>query len=423
MSLPITLAAFSTLVVAIPAFAFRRRFLLNPAFYVLIIVSGSVLLKTLYVSLVRHQPLPVGHDAIYIDAASPDFLIPGAWLALVAAVAYTGGFLMIGSRTLAPWMPFRLRETALPRSAPRNVLVLTGLSIGAFVLYLVASDTSFFQLPFSAKRFAPENIDVSSRFEYAPYYLFKIALTGGSIACVAALALFRSRDPVYRGLFALVFLFALTLSHFASLRLFILLVILQVVLLLIHFRAHRELRFVSLFVFLTAGSFLLITVIDRAPPREAMEMVQRAVTDPDVPAGPEEAGPIAADDIVDRPVPATSAPTPRPARAELDEADDPKPVVGLAARLASAGFEGRYFMDVSKLAHIARHFPARETLVPLAPGLPSGRTRRPGARRETRCDPDGAARAGRARREPRPTDAIASGSPGRGGQTDDSGIR
>jgi hypothetical protein len=35
----------------------------------------------------------------------------------------------------------------------------------------------------------------------------------------------------------------------------------------------------------------------------------------------------------------------------------------LATRIASASFEGRYFMDASKLAHIASHYPAKRSFL------------------------------------------------------------
>jgi hypothetical protein len=401
----LAIAVACTVLALLPVLAGRKRVLANPATFVFLSIVWGVLLKALYVAFVRTEPHSIVHDQIYVAAASMDELVVGGLLVLIAVAAYVAGYFAFGRRSpaMADLLPSGVRARWAVRSPggsswPNRIMAvgLATVCLAAFAAYLYLSGVDILQPPFSAKRFGANLTTVQSRFQYAPYYFFKVAMLSGPLAYAVAhlltQAVTRAVRRFFKVLFALVFGFALLLCHFASLRLVILVVLLQTVLLLYHARARELAPFMAAFVALTAASFAAITfghraaedvevvraemlaaraaqaAVERAASRRAPARgdAPRAVIEP---ANPQVRGARAAGD--DGPAPGS-----RPAAAaessgdatgaggapagERPTASAAQSVVQRVGRLAAGPFEGRYFLDFTKLAHIANHFPERQ---------------------------------------------------------------
>lgn len=372
-SLLVVIAATTPLLVA------RRSVLLNPATYVFLIVLWSPIGKSLYVWLLRPGPSASGHDPLYVSASSPDFIGVGIWMVCAGLAAYAFGFVVVGKHivgfTAAP-KSFVLPTRALSR---RRLLLLTFVVLVSFAVYLGASGTDLLSWPFSAKRFDPRAMGVASRFEYVPYYFFKLALMSVSMAYAAALFLLDShRGPGHfanRLLFGVIFVFGLTLTHFASLRMFVPLVLVQIALLVYYERAWRWVPFLGAFAVLTAASVVGITFVHRAipPPARLTTDTQAKRTmesppeleEPGARMGSDRSVDARASDASDTTSLDTTAREPR----RRTRVDRPTPVIGSSLqRLTSAAFSGRYLMDVAKLAHIAEYFPSEREHLSI-PGL------------------------------------------------------
>jgi len=336
MWVPGLLAVTTAALAALPVWIGRRRVLLNPALLVLVIALWSPGLKTLYVAL---STPPVTPAELPGGATLAEFLTPGVLLALVAVMAYAASFAVVGrwTPTLRPSLLGRRHTPG--RHERRSVAVLTFLAAAAFVGYLIAAGIDPFTWPLAAKRFLATDIGQETRFTYGPYYFFKAAMVSGSIAYASAYLLFRSPpgrgDRTQRFQFAIVFTFALFLSHFASLRLFILLVLVQLGVLMVYMRERRRAAFVAGFAALTVASFAAITFVHRLP---ALNVVAELEVEDTTGVAGKAGG----------------------RRVRLGEGVPP------AARLAGGAFGGRYFLDVGKLSHIAHHFPEEH---PYAMGL------------------------------------------------------
>ena len=379
------LALACTLVAALPLWVSGRKTLLNPAFFVFLMVLWSVSLKTLYLALFHAEPLRRGHDRVYLGAESADVLIAGALLLLAALTSYVGGFFLFGGRR--PGFE-RLRRIApeLPPAGGRRAIAVLGLmALGAFLFYLAVAGETVVELGLSAKRFRPGDIGVDSRFEYWPYYFFKLALLSGSLAYVAVFFLAgaenRRQERSRRWIFGAVFLLALVLAHYASLRLFILLVLLQVALLVHYLRAHRLRVLVTTIASLTVASFVSITYFHRAQSapeeQDAAPVVAAAPVAAGEPSPSEKSDEPAAATVADPGAVAETSPSEEeigssPAASDPTappEASRPRPkkrrlklpsLVDLGRSLGRSSFDGRYFLDVAKVAHLAHAFPARE---------------------------------------------------------------
>lgn len=363
---------------ATPVLVARRRVFLNPATYVLLIVFWSPVGKSLYVWLLRPGPNAAGHDPLYVSASSPDFISVGIWMVWAGLFAYACGFVSVGRHVAgfaAVPRSFGLPPRALSR---RRLMLLTLVTLVSFAVYLGASGTDLLSWPLSTKRFDPRVIGVASRFEYLPYYFFKFALTSVSLAYAAAFFLVHPhRGPdrfANRFLFGVIFVFGLGLTHFASLRMFVPLALLQIGILVYYERARRWVPFLGAFALLTAASVVGITFVDRAiPPPARLTTDIPPATSLDARSDAEEpnarvgsagsSGPRASDDSRTTPL--------------LDTNDGERgrrvlggltPPVGTLKRLTSAAFSGRYFMDVAKLAHIASYFPSERDYLSI-PGL------------------------------------------------------
>ena len=360
MSPTLLITFLATLVAGLPLLASRRASLLNPALYVFMIVASSLFLKAVYISLVHPSPT-TGHDRIYIGATSPDVFVAGALLGLTAVVAYTGGFLAIRRWTPTLRLPERRSEGVGAWNAGA-IIALAAFSLACFVIYLKTSDTQLFELPFSAKRFLPKRIGVPTRFQYPPYYFFKLSSLSGPAAFAAALLLFHTRpgryERVFRWAAGFLFFLALLLAHFASLRLSILIVLGEIVLLALYTRQRRHVAIVSTFVLSTAVSFAVITFVHRIPEPQSVvavseetpgDLARRPVASPEgeateLPQDSVEAAPGIAEE---------EAPPTKASRAD-------RPPVSAKVRirtLGEAAFGGRYLLDLTKLAHLAHHFP------------------------------------------------------------------
>lgn len=297
MQLPLGLSILCVLLACLPLLRTRRDLLLvDPALYVLAIVMWSPLLKVVSLAL-ADQP------------ATDDRVTPGLLLVLVGTAGYTTASLATG-RSGGRWLgdlAERLTSKFSHRSIslPRPLLWLAGLLLLSFLVYLELSDIRFFAMPFSEKRFNPTDIGVGSRFDYLPYYFFKVSLLSSPVAFAATLLFASSRgvaDARRLGFWStLFFLFTLTIAYFASLRLFVLITLLQIVLLALFHRQRRLIKLALAFTALTVLSFAAITLVHR--PFQV----------------------------------------PRAAEGE--------------ARTYSAAVGGRYFMDVEKLSRLVEHFP------------------------------------------------------------------
>lgn len=383
----LTLAALAcTTLALLPLVAYRERWPLNPALFVFLSVAWGFLLKALYIDLWRDRPRPIVHDQIYVGATSRDFLTVGAVLLLVATCAYVIGFFSIGRRT------FRFRtggaaSRPLSGYARAAIISLALLCFAAFVAYLYTSGTNLLETPLSAKRFGAEDTGASSRFLYLPYYFFKLATFSSPLAYAIAFGLVVTtarKDRRFLGVaFAGVYTFALFLAHFASLRLVIGLLALQIALLLFRYRAAHLVRFMSAFALLTAASFAVITFVNRAPrdinvvrqetlARRAREAARarQAAAPPDAGRSAETPPSTAAGPGIPRSGdrPAGTPPEPGAARGDgrpegppADEGvgEDASPVDGAGNDMNFGPLEGRYFLDFTKLAHIAHYFPDR----------------------------------------------------------------
>ena len=394
------LAIAGTALASLPVLVSRKRILLNPALFVLAVVVWSVLLKTIYIAIFRPVPLVGSHDLIYVDARSHDFLAVGAASAMVAMAAYVVGYFLMGRRRLGA-----REESVFRRSAPSrfSLYVSIGLAVAClacFLAYLATSGTEFFAAPFSAKRFQPEEIHVASRFLYLPYYFFKFALVSASLTYATAFLWLQSKarrdERLYRLVFSFAFLLALTLAHFASLRLFALLVVVQVVLLTFYLRERGRALYVGVFACLALASFTVITFFTRFPSELSLKTPSVAAAQP---AGAAEPASASSEDGLGPP---PQGPATEPAASSVRKSEEPVssafaptsgsgPQVGVEEtaaastadeqsldgdwanssrirRLAATVFEGRYFMDVAKMAHIVQFFPAEHPFL-LGTGL------------------------------------------------------
>ncbi len=336
----VLIAVAAGIVSGLPLLVRTRKILVNPALFMFLIVAWSPLFKTLYIAVTGPR---VSTDP-FAGVSLARFLLGGAMLALVATVAYAGSFVVVGRRTLPGLFGPRWRHIPGPYER-RAVAVLTALCVLCFLGYLRTSGTEFFSLPFSAKRFLPGSIGVSTRFGYPPYYFFKAALVSGSVAYAAAYLLFRApagpSDRSYRALFAVVFTFALVVSHFASLRLFIVLVLVQIGILLYHVRDRRHTAFIGGFAVLTAASFVVISFVHRLP------------------GSVDTFGSLESGDSV-RSEDSTSGGRGGPGvrgRGFGREAAEAVELRSGVQRLARGVFGGRYFMDIGKLSYVASYFP------------------------------------------------------------------
>lgn len=328
MTLTFLLALLCTVVAALPVVLHRRRILLNPAFWLLLTVLWGVLGKTAYVVMLRNEPQAVVHDRIWVSATSADFFRLGAILAVAAVLAYVAGYFLLGDRRLA--LPLsETRFEIVPRHTFVVIVPLLLLSVAGFLAYLYSSGTSLIEGSLSAKRFQVGAIDSLSRFHYLPYYFFKLALLSGPLAYATAYCLARAqRDrQQFKVLFGTVFVFVLLLCHFASLRLVIGLLLLQVALLLYCLRARELAVFIGAFAVLTGISLAAITLVHRTP--VDLETQRSRILSQQARSA----------DAAERDVKTLST-------------------GGRVLQVVSAPLEGRYLLDIFKLAHIAHHFPA-----------------------------------------------------------------
>lgn len=311
---------------SLPLLVSRRHSLLNPATYIWLMVLGSVFAKGWYITLLHPQPID-GRDTIFRSVSSPEFFVVGLALILVAIAAYVAGFFVHTRKIPVP----RTSSNEVPsrRWMYCSLFCLLALCIASFFVYLHLSGTSLFEPPFSEKRFQLFEIGATSRFRYLPYYFFKLALTSGSVAFVAALLLFRTSERraawVFRTAFVGSLAFYLSIGHFASLRMGALAAVMLVFLLAVKARNRRDLPFVVGVALVTMASLVLITFVYRAPPREG---------------------------VIVHPTPATAIDSETTDRAR-------EPIVRRKRSLGESAFGGRYFFDFAKLAHLAHHVPDR----------------------------------------------------------------
>lgn len=369
MSLLTPVAIACTALALLPVATNRERFPLNPALFVFLSVAWGFLLKALYIDLWRDQPRAIVHDQIYVGATSRDFLMAGAVLVLVATCAYVTGFFSVGRRTLR-FAAAGDDPQPLTRYARTAIVCLALLSIAAFAAYLYTSGISLLDTPLSAKRFGAEDTGASSRFLYLPYYFFKLATFSSPLAYAIAFGLVITtarRDRRFLEVaFAGAYTLALFLAHFASLRLTIALLTLQIALLLFQYRATRLVPFMSAFALLTVTSFGAITFVHRAPrdisvvrqetlARRAREAAQGAQAAPSPALRPrDDSSPSA--NVEPAPGSREGRPTNPPANEPQGEQDAAP--AGSATNDTNFGpLEGRYFLDFTKLAHIAHYFP------------------------------------------------------------------
>lgn len=371
------------MVAFVPLSLSLRKVLLSPAFLVFVVVGFSVTLKTLYVVILRRSPYPDGHDPLYVLEPSPGFLVSGLTFILVILAGYGVGYLLPGERRFRAWRGRRIvgsRPIALTRgrAAIGSLLICC---VVAFVAYLTLSETQFLESPFSQKRFQPFQTGVMHRYQYLPYYFFKVAMTVASLGYAAAMLLVysssRSEERRTAYLLIAVFMFMLLVGHFASLRLYLLMALAQVLMLLFYYASPSRLMTGALLTLLTMGSFASITFAYRSPvPRE--ETIARAET-PSI-APPKAAQDTGHDQEEPRVTSPRTAPTategsvipsservPPPEDASPQPAEPPPPEPKTQPvrkerreeHIARTLFSGRYFLDAAKLSHIVRHFPEK----------------------------------------------------------------
>jgi len=360
MSSTILIAAAGTAIAALPLLVSRKSSLINPALLMFAVVAWSLLLETLYIAILRPAPNASGVDLIYIRAASSDFFFDGALLVFVGVCGYVAGFFLPGRRTFRTTFPHTTRRPPAARRSYGVATLLLLLAGVCFAMYLITSGTSLTGGPLIAKRFRSTDIGLASRFLYLPYYFFKLALTSGSVTYAAGLLLFcattRREERGGKLLFTLLFIFTLALSHFASLRLVILLLVLQVLLLTVYLRERRHALFIGIFALLTFASFGWITLIARPAPPPPLAAVAEIPASPP-PVSPPRTGSEARTEasVPERAEPPAVDSSGGPARPIVRQSRLPMEQ-RLRGALASA-FDGRYLMDVAKVAQIAHHFP------------------------------------------------------------------
>lgn len=313
-------AVVGTGLAALPLVVSRRKSLLNPALYVFLAVVYSLLLKTLYIAVFRTEAPTSGTDRIYGTEGSSDFLLAGAVLILIAVVAYVAGYFLTGKRKL----PLKFRDSArqlqhawISRYAATAMVLVC---LASFVAFLVISDPDLGWQTLSAKRFNPADTGADTRFGYLPYYLFKIALTVASVGFATSFLLLHANSPSeerrIKYLLAVAFILSIATAHFASLRIFLLLLVLQIGLLVVYLKGRRHLMFMGAFALLAISSFVWISLIERTG------------------------------------VPASELHS----EEEGDGTGGGAPSRGIGLRLRPL-FEGRYLLDVAKTAHVAHYFP------------------------------------------------------------------
>lgn len=317
MTVTLLFAALGTALAAVPLLGpSERHSWKNPAWIVFAIVLWSLPLKALYIALLRPEPNPLGRDRLFVHADSSAVFATGAALLCLALAGYALGF-HLPARSARPKPPRAARSEPTAR---RRLWAWLGLCAAAFVGYLITSGIDLQSSALSAKRFAPREIGVPTRFLYPPYYLLKLAATSSSLAYAITVWLCRARSRTERRtskvLLSASVLLALAVGHFASLRLFLLLMVLQIVLATAYFRPEKGRGFLAALGLLTLSSFVWITWVERSLPL-----------------------------------------APTSARAQLER---PEPRLEARGRaLLSSIFEGKYLLDVAKLSHLGHYFPSR----------------------------------------------------------------
>ncbi|TWG98046.1 hypothetical protein L598_000200001850 [Mesorhizobium sp. J18] len=314
-------ASFLVVLVLAPLLLVKpRHILVNPALYMMAIVGYSVFAKMVYIS-VFHERSPELVDRIFTLETDPSFLWMGVGMAAVAVVSYAIGYIGVAGRV----PPILTGRGDAEVGIRLEGFLLVGLAcVVCFVLFVLIGHHDIWDI--SGKRFLMDKTGATTRFERFDYYFFKASLTVLPLAGLVCFAWTR-RPTDYRllAVFAVSFLLGFYFTIFTSLRLFFVTLTLQVLLII----WLSGIRWRYMVMAAVAGAVALQAV--------GVTLLRG------------EGNSVSADTGTVLVANAGSVPA-----AQVDAARR-----GQARGFLQLLFEGRYFMDVAKMAHIGHHFPEK----------------------------------------------------------------
>ena len=326
-------ASLAILVLFIPFMVHSNmRILTNPVTYVFAIVAYSLILKVIYVALI-HEPQYHPTDRVMVGETELRFLWDGVLVIASGVGGYLAGYL-IADRAHAPQHPPRRPvDVPLPRSIVPALALGVFVCAIAFAIFVSVGAHSLTEMPLSAKRFPITHTSLA-RFGMADYYFLKAALMILPISTLAAWTIHKHDGGNWQVrilIFVLAFVLASAFTAFASLRLVLVLTAIQVLVVFSLRRGRHRWALMAFVVIVTGAQLQFVTEA-----RNSGASTATATTAP-------------SDNSNELPVPSTATPG-----------------AHWGYGVAVALLEGRYFMDVAKLAHVARHFPSQHDFLGLS---------------------------------------------------------
>ena len=297
-----------------------RHILVNPALYMVAIFGYSILAKMVYIAFF-HKRSPELVDRIFTLETDPSFLWIGVGMAAVAAVSYAIGYLGVAGRVPSIFTGKGSAEVGLQLEG----FLLVGLAcIVCFVLFVLIGHHDIWDI--SGKRFLMVKTGATTRFERFDYYFFKASLT---ILPLAALACFawtrRPTDHRLLAVFGAAFLLGCYFTTFTSLRLFFVTLTVQVLLILWLSGAKWRYAVMTAVIGMVAFQAVGVTLLRGEGASASADAGIVLIAD----------------------------------NSETPAAQVVAVKQGRARGFLQLLFEGRYFMDVAKMAHIGHHFPEK----------------------------------------------------------------
>lgn len=301
-----------------------RHVVVNPATYIFLVFAYSVFAKVAYIGLV-YEPEYDPTDRIFILNRDPSFLWIGVRMSAVSAVAYAIGFLALGKKIPA------LAVGTVPTGAdvPVSGVFLVGIGcLASFILFAVIGGHELVGGALSEKRFLMHRTGASTRFELIDYYFFKASLLALPLTALACFVWSRIGKGLWAATFAILLAFSFWITLFASVRLFFIILALQLILILWTSKMRARYWLVALILGVTLLQAGTATLLRHPGSLDSIELSEQS----------------------------SRTEKERPSR----ENDDQPWLVQKAEKAIHLVFRGRYFLDISKLALIGQHFPEKQ---------------------------------------------------------------
>jgi hypothetical protein len=392
MELHLLLALLALVVVLVPVLQDPRLIFANPAAYFFLALLWGGLFKGLYIAVLRQEPfteeaLAGRNDRIFINADGVEALLPGYWLLLLAAVAYALAFVILCRIQKSEYTDFRSRA-ALRFTHSKRVIwwvcAAVSASLISLAIYFLTSNVDLSETGLSAKRFLPTSTGNKHYLSYYPYYFFKLSLMLAPLSVLTFAYFTVHRDSNDSGKLFAVFLTAFALavmvSFYASLRLPILVLLLQLFLISKFLQDRWWTKGTIATVPIIVICFVMMTFVVRPSGYLAEragtnfeEMDSNFSTKMDGDFNTKMDGdfnnlstkkrrrhqlpiagcPAAASrSAALKKAPAGDAQSPSQSNSEATSEDVWPKLICKVSRKAFIAFEGRYFLDATKLAHI-----------------------------------------------------------------------